>query len=64
MASHHPLIISLLSLVADQCGGMEIGVWGLAQRSVFGCGVVIGVGCRDRRWAWDVEIAVEHGDRR
>ena len=44
MASHHPLIISLLSLVADQCGGVEIDVWSLAQRSVFRCGVEIGVG--------------------
>ena len=44
MASHHPLIISLLSLVANQCGGVEIGVWGLAQRLVVGCGVEIGVG--------------------
>nr|POE70197.1 hypothetical protein CFP56_61098 [Quercus suber] len=44
MASHHPLIISLLSLVADQCGAMEIGIWGLMQRSVFGCGVEFGVG--------------------
>ena len=26
-------------------------------------GVVIGVGLRDRRWVWDVEITVEHGDR-
>ena len=39
------------------------------QRSVFGCGVEIGfgygveigVGCGDRRWAWDVEIAIRHG---
>ena len=39
------------------------------QRSVFGCGVEIGfgyeveigVGCGDRRWVWDVEIAVRHG---
>ena len=44
MASHHPLIISLLSLVANQCGGVEISVWGLAQRLVVGCGVEIGVG--------------------
>nr|POE80326.1 hypothetical protein CFP56_14090 [Quercus suber] len=61
MASHHPVIIFLLSLVADQCGGVEIGVWGLAQRSVFGCGVEIGIGRRDRRWAWDVEVAVGRG---
>ena len=40
---------------------MEIGVWGLAQRLVFGCVVEIGVGCGDRRWAWDVEIAIGHG---
>ena len=40
---------------------MEIGVWGLAQRLVFGCVVEIGVGCGDRRWVWDVEIAVRHG---
>ena len=48
---------------------MEIGIWGLVQRSVFGCGVEIGfgyeveigVGCGDRRWVWDVEIAVRHG---
>ena len=33
--------------------GAEIGVWAL--------GVVIGVGRRDRRWVWDVEIAVGHG---
>ena len=63
MESHHLLIISLLSRVADQCGGMEISVWGLAQRSVFGCGMECGGGSGDRRWAWDVEIAVEHGDR-
>ena len=46
MASHYPFIISLLSLslVANQCGGVEISVWGLAQRPVFGCGVEIGVG--------------------
>nr|POE78924.1 hypothetical protein CFP56_46092 [Quercus suber] len=64
MASHHPVIIFLLSLVADQCGGVEIGVWGLAQRSVFGCGVEIDIGRRDRRWVWDVEIAVGHGGHR
>ena len=28
---------------------------------MFGCGVEIGVGRRDRRWAWDVDIAVGHG---
>ena len=42
------LIISLLSLpsfslVIDQRGGVEIGIQGLAQRQVFGCGVEIGV---------------------
>ena len=31
---------------------MEIG---------FGYGVEIGVGRRDQRWAWDVEIAIRHG---
>ena len=35
---------SSLSLVADQCGGVESSIWGLVQRSVFGCGVEIGVG--------------------
>ena len=52
------LIISLLSLVANQCG-VEISV---------GCGdwrwawdVEIGVEHGGRRWAWDVEIAVGHG---
>ena len=24
----------------------------------------IDVGCGDRRWGWDVEIVIEHGDRR
>ena len=28
---------------------------------MFGCGVEISVGCGDRRWVWDVEIAVGHG---
>ena len=28
---------------------------------MFGCEVEIGVRSRERRWAWDVEIAVEHG---
>ena len=28
---------------------------------MFGCGVEIGVGCGDRRWAWDVEIVIGHG---
>ena len=52
---------------------MEFGVWcrdrclGVGWRSALGMGwrsalgVVIGVGCRDQRWAWDVEIAVRHG---
>ena len=55
MANHHQFIISLFSLVANQCGGMEIGVWGLVQRSVFGCGVEIDVGlwvCRGFGSAW------------
>ena len=52
---------------------MEFGVWcrdqclGVGWRSALGTGwrsalgVVIGVGRRDQRWAWDVEIAVRHG---
>ena len=63
--SHHPLIISLLSLVADQCGGVEIGVWGLAQRLVFRCGVEIGDGlwvcrgfCLGLLWVALVRIGV------
>ena len=68
MANHHPLIISLLSLVADQCGGVEIGVWGLVQRSVFGCGVEIDARlwvycgyCLDLPWVTWVQIDVGLG---
>ena len=65
MASHHPLINSLLSLVANQCGGVEISIWGLVQRSVFGCGMEIDVGmwvchgfCLGLLWAAWVQISV------
>ena len=68
MANHHLLIISLLSLIADQCGGVEIGVWGLVQRLVFGCDVEIDVRlwvchgfCLDLLWVTWVRIGVDLG---
>ena len=49
----------------DQCGGVEIGIWGLVQRSVFGCGVEIGIGlwvycgfCLGLSWVAWVRIGV------
>ena len=58
------VIISLLPLVADQCGGVEIGVWGLAQWSVFRCGVEIAVGRGMWRSPLGMEISVGRWVRR
>ena len=52
----------------DQCGGVEIGIWGLVQRSVFGCGVEISIGlwvycgfCLGLSWVAWVRIGVGLG---
>ena len=55
---------SIATKTPNQCGGVEIDVWGLAQRSVFRCGVEIGIGlwvCRGLRGfrsAWVIGVGL------
>ena len=55
---------SIVTKTPNQCGGVEIGVWGLVQRLVFRCGVEIDIGlwvCRGLRGfrsAWVISVGL------